>query len=247
MDVTTISIITALLAGAISFLSPCCLPLVPGYLAVVAPPGAVGVGGMAAQPPRSLIRILLFLLGFMSVFVALGLTASAIGRALAINRDIVSFAAGSALVAMGLLMLRPRGLAFGMMSRPAGSLAGRLGSAGPLFAGAAFAVAWTPCIGPVLAGVLALAAATGTLASGGVLLGVYALGLSIPFLLVGLAFNRGYARLRTAARARTAINAISSLLLIAMGLLVASDRLAMLNTGLQRLAAGWGIEFWRYM
>lgn len=247
MDVTTITILTALLAGAISFLSPCCLPLVPGYLAVVAPPGAVGAVGTSEQPPKSVMRIVLFLFGFMSVFVALGLTASAIGRALAVNRDIVSFAAGSALVGMGLLMLRPRGLAFGLMSGPAGSFAGRLGSAGPLLAGAAFAVAWTPCIGPVLAGVLTLAAATGTVASGGVLLAVYAAGLSIPFLLVGLAFNRGYARLRTAARARTAINRVSGVLLIAMGLLVASDRLAMLNIGLQRLAAGWGVEFWRYM
>lgn len=99
----------------------------------------------------------------------------------------------------------------------------------------------------MLAGVLTLAAATGTVASGGVLLAFYAVGLSISFLLVGLAFNRGYGRLRTAARARTAINAVSSLLLIAMGLLVASDQLAVLNSGLQRLAVGWGVEFWRYM
>lgn len=247
MDVTTITIMTALLAGAISFLSPCCLPMVPGYLAVIAPPGAAGLTAAPARRHESLPRIVLFLIGFSAVFVALGLTASAIGRALAINRDFLALAAGSALVLMGMFTLRPRGLAFGGLSGPAGSLASRISSAGPLMAGAAFAVAWTPCIGPVLAGVLTLAATTGSVASGGVLLGVYALGLSIPFLLVGLAFGRGYARLRAASRARMLVNGLAGALLIVMGLLVASDRLAYLNIAAQRVAAGWGADFWRYM
>lgn len=245
MDATTISIVAAFAAGALSFLSPCCLPLVPGYLAVVSPPTDSEPGRLMASP--SAVRIALFLVGFCSVFVMLGVTASALGQQLAANRTELSLVAGSGIAFMGLLMLRPAGLAFPFLSGPAAALGKRTGNSAPLLAGAGFAVAWTPCIGPVLAGVLAMSATADSARSGAALLAIYALGLSIPFVMVGIAFSRVHGRLRRLARARRLMRATGGALLIGMGLLVASDTLFLVNIAVQRTAASWGVDVWQLL
>lgn len=180
----------ALVAGALSFLSPCVLPLVPPYLCYMA---GVSVDDLR-QTSRASVRgqgrivvaAVLFVLGFSTVFVALGAGASSIGYLLRTNLDWLSIIAGLAIIAMGLNFLGVFRIAF--LSREArfqapserGSLLGAYAM------GLAFAFGWTPCIGPVLGAILGVAGSTQTVGSGAGLLAVYSLGLGIPFLLAAI-------------------------------------------------------------
>ncbi len=179
----------AFLAGVLSFSSPCCLPLLPGYVAYVS-------GGTTAQrPSRTMTAAVLFTVGFGVMFTALGATASWLGAALLAGRPGLIRASGVLVVAVGALTVagaEPR-----VLARERRPLALHRIPMGPLFAaplGAAFALGWTPCIGPVLAGVLAAAAATSTVAVGAGLLAVYAAGLAVPFLGLAWAVARGQRR-----------------------------------------------------
>lgn len=180
----------ALVAGALSFLSPCVLPLVPPYLCYMAGVSVDDLRQPSASAGRGQGRIVaaavLFVLGFSTVFVALGAGASSIGYLLRTNLDWLSVVAGLAIIAMGLNFLGVFRIAF--LSREArfqapserGSLLGAYAM------GLAFAFGWTPCIGPVLGAILGVASSTQTVGSGAGLLAVYSLGLGIPFLLAAL-------------------------------------------------------------
>ncbi|TMK28773.1 MAG: cytochrome C biogenesis protein [Actinobacteria bacterium] len=180
----------ALIAGVLSFTSPCCLPLMPGYVSYVS--GVAGSGSeIVAVRARVLGAALLFVLGFTTVFTLLGASASVIGSALLANRQVLIRVGGTFVILMGLVTM---GLfRFPLLYRERRVDLGRIRS-GPLGAvplGMAFAVGWTPCIGPVLAGILTAAASTGTAISGATLLFVYSLGLGIPFILLALGYARG--------------------------------------------------------
>lgn len=179
----------ALFAGLLSFVSPCVLPLVPPYLCYI---GGVSLDQLTDEGSNSVARRRValssfsFVLGFSTVFVMLGATASVIGRLVASYLDVLAIVAGGVIIIMGLHFLGLLKIPFlyrqarmEVSSRPAGPL-------GAYVVGLAFAIGWTPCIGPVLAAILAVAGSEQTLTRGALLLGVYSLGLGIPFIAAGL-------------------------------------------------------------
>lgn len=211
----------ALVAGVISFTAPCTLPLLPGYVSYVS--------GLASQPeadgngPREVMTgALLFALGFTVVFTAMGATASAVGWFLARHTVWLNRVAGGLIVVMGLSfagvlrlpwLSRERRIDLGRFARgPA--------SAVPL--GAAFALGWTPCIGPVLAGILTTAAVQGTVSRGAFLLFVFSAGLALPFLWVALGVVRGRSRFDWLRRRARAVEATGGVVLVIMGIAVAT-------------------------
>ena len=207
----------ALLAGIVSFASPCVFPLVPGYLSFVA-------GGEERDEQRPLLPILLFIAGFAAVFTALGAFTGSITRILRSSAGIRI--SGLLIVAFGVLMLL-YALRLGSPSlfterRP---LLQRVhpGRAWAFPLGVAFGAGWTPCIGPVLAGVLALAAAQGGSLRGALLLFVYSMGLGIPFLLVGLGLRHLMGALAFVKRNYHWIAGVAGVVMVAIGVLVATN------------------------
>jgi cytochrome c-type biogenesis protein len=234
----------AFLAGVVSFISPCVLPLVPGYLSAVT--GASYRGQSAPPPLRSVVPAsLLFLAGFLAVFVALGATASVIGSALAKERSTFNLVAGGFVVAMGAAMLADATLPALGLGR-AGATVHRLAAAkgGPVALGVAFAFCWTPCIGPVLASILVLAGASLTLSQGVLLLFVYGLGLALPFILCSLAFARALAAFRRLRELYRALQFVGGAVLIAMGVLLMTNRLYVVNIYAQHLLAWLHLDWW---
>ena len=225
----------AFAAGLLSFVTPCVLPLVPGYLSTVsgAAPGASGRRVAVASLP--------FIAGFTAVFVALGAAAAAVGGLLDENRRLVLQGAGLVVVVlgfafMGLLPVR----FFDRLAAP--SLvegAHRRGSSALL--GAAFGVCAAPCIGPVLATILALASDADTVAQGSLLLLVYSAGLAIPFVLVGIGFARTMRASRWLRDRYGAVRIASGGILVAVGLLLFFDRFWWLNVGFNRMFELFGI------
>ncbi|MGH6771258.1 MAG: cytochrome c biogenesis CcdA family protein [Xanthobacteraceae bacterium] len=184
-----VSIFAALFAGLISFLSPCVLPLVPPYLAYLA--GASVERLAEAEPEQQVkretfIASLLFVGGFATVFVALGAGASAIGSLLRFYSHELSIVAGIAIIVMGLHFLGITPIRF-LHRQARMEIAKPVGLWGAYAMGFAFALGWTPCIGPILATILAIAASEATVAKGAGLLAVYSLGLGVPFVIAGLA------------------------------------------------------------
>lgn len=216
---------TALLAGVISFVSPCVLPLVPGYLSFIAGESAETLRGPRPWVQRlgTLGPALLFVAGFAAVFVVLGAGASAVGGFLLQWKNEAAIAGGVFVALFGLLMtgwLRPAWLLrdYRLIDRvPA--IQGPL----PVFAlGVAFGFGWTPCIGPILGGILTLAAASGNTATGMVLLAVYAAGLGLPFLLAALCVDWLAARTGVIARHARHVQVVAGVLMIVMGVALAS-------------------------
>ena len=169
------TVLAAFAVGFVSFISPCVLPLVPGYLSAVS---GVSVGELQ-RGERSLVRVLLpaivFCLSFTVVFVALGMTATGLGQTLQDSRQTLDKVAGAVIIALGVLfLLTPFVPKLNREWRPE-ALISRAGSGGPLIAGAAFAFAWTPCIGPTLGAILTAASTQDALSDGAVLLLFYSL------------------------------------------------------------------------
>jgi cytochrome c-type biogenesis protein len=289
-------------AGILSFLSPCVLPLVPGYLSMVTgleaseleaatggprpihdEPDAHaiaghGAGGLAtatatatatasavtAAPPTTgrppitpLLRgILLFIAGFTVVFVALGAAASGLGHLLGTHKQALSIASGAIVILLGAVLLLgavPATAWARLGSGPAGVAARVVGErrfsvrpsalgtwAAPVM-GMAFAFAWTPCIGPVLGAITALAATRGTLAGGAGLLFAYSLGLGVPFLVVGLAFGRLTDVLGRARRGLWVVHLVCGVILIGFGILLVTGNLSWLAEQMQTLMRHVGL------
>lgn len=187
---TDLSLLTVFLAGLISFLSPCVLPLVPPYLTYLAGSTLDRMTGEvdAATRRRAVLTALFFVAGFTTVFVLLGATASVLGGVLRRHATTLSVVAGVAIIVMGLHFL---GLfRIGLLYREARlQVTKPLGLWGAYVMGLAFAFGWTPCIGPVLAAVLAVAGSSQTVTSGMALLGLYSLGLGVPFVLAAFAMG----------------------------------------------------------
>lgn len=212
----------ALVAGLISFTAPCTLPLLPGYVSYVSGMSSSGGAGATGTRSRVLLGASLFVLGFTVVFVAMGVTASGLGLLLAQNTRLLNLVAGGFIVVMGLLtagVLRVRWLQRQFRHDVSGLGRGPR-SAFPL--GAAFAFGWTPCVGPVLAAVLATAASTATMTRGAVLLAAYSLGLGVPFLLLAFGVARGGGRLQWLRRHTRKLEVAGGILLVVMGFAVMS-------------------------
>jgi len=237
-----VGVFAALAAGVISFLSPCVLPLVPGYLSAVSGVSAAELEDAGWR--RVLGPSLLFVASFSAIFVLLGLTATGLGAALHEHERLLSKLAGALIVAMGVLFVASLFVARLNREWHVDALLERAGKGGPLVAGAAFAIAWTPCIGPTLGAILSAASLTDSAARGAFLLAVYSAGLAIPFLLTAVAFSRATAAFAVVKRHYQAIVASGGLILIAMGLLIWTGELTRLNAEAQSWLSSLGLDFW---
>jgi len=235
----------AFAAGLVSFLSPCCLPLVPGYLAAVA--GGTPADERRGLDPHVLARSGVFVGTFSLIFIGFGLTATALGSFLFDNQPLLNKLAGVMIIAMGLLFI---GSVFILRLnrewRP-DALIARAGKGGPVVAGAAFAVAWTPCVGPTLGAILGLAATSQGTAQGAALLAVYSAGLALPFLFSAIAFDAATRSFAFFKRHYVAIQVGSGVVLVAMGVLVLTGELFRLNIEAQQFLDRWGLNFFRSM
>ncbi|MEA2348387.1 MAG: cytochrome c-type biosis protein [Thermoleophilaceae bacterium] len=232
------TVLIALAAGFISFASPCVLPLVPGYLAAISGGPAV-IDGKPAD--GLMVRAVIFVLTFSAVFICAGLATTALGSSLLANKQLLTRVSGAAILLMGLLFI---GSAFFLRLnrdwRPPG-LIERAGKGGPVIAGLAFAVAWTPCVGPTLGAILGLATAQGSISQGALLLAVYSVGLAIPFLLSALGVGAAERSFGWIKRHYVPIQIVSGAILVAMGVLMVTGQLFQLNIQLNSLFGGWGL------
>ncbi len=233
--VSQINTAVAFGAGLVSFLSPCVLPLVPGYLSFVAGVSMDELKAGADTRKRVIINTLAFVLGFSLVFIALGASATAIGAFLLAKQRVIAQIAGALVIVFGLHTMGVLRIPFLYREKRAQITNKPAGLAGAFLVGLAFAFGWTPCIGPILASILSLAAAEETLGAGIGLLAVYSLGLGIPFLLTALAFNRFITVFDQVKKHMRAVEIVSGLLLVGVGVLLMTDGLTMLASWFQRI------------
>ncbi|CAN5789328.1 cytochrome c biogenesis protein CcdA [soil metagenome] len=234
-----ISVVVAFGAGVVSFLSPCVLPLLPSYLSFIT---GLTVDELSDADPAARARIrrrtvvhgLLFILGFTLVFMALGVSASAIGQFMRFNQGWIRRLAGVVIVILGLhitglvrIPFLQRERRVHLRERPAGLF-------GSVLVGFAFGAGWTPCIGPILGTILTLAGTTGQVETGARLLAVYSAGLGAPFLLAAVGFNSFLAGLRRIRSWLRPIEIGSGLVLVAMGVLIFTNTFAILAAFLNR-------------
>jgi cytochrome c-type biogenesis protein len=241
--VDTPSLALAFAAGFVSFVSPCCLPLVPGYLATVAGASPSELGSRV--DPRVVGRSVAFVATFSLIFVLLGLGATTIGAFLFDSQPTLNKVAGVAIIAMGSLFLGSLFITrLNAEWRPE-RLVERAGRGGPIIAGAAFAIAWTPCVGPTLGAILGLASTTGGTGQGALLLSVYSAGLAVPFLFSAVAFNAATRTFVLFKRHYAPIQAGAGVLLIAMGVLVLTGELFRLNIEVQQFLDQVGLNIFQ--
>ncbi len=239
------TVIAAFAVGFISFISPCVLPLVPGYLSAVSGYTLADMKSGDRGLAKILLPAIVFCLSFTAVFVALGMTATGLGSTLQDSRGTLDKIAGAVIIALGLFfLLTPFVPRLNKEWRP-DALISRAGSGGPLVAGAAFAVAWTPCIGPTLGSILSAAATQDTVGKGGMLLAFYSAGLAVPFLLTAVAFTRATTAFRWLRDHYLVITAISGLILITMGVMLFTGELTNLNIKAQEWLDGLGLNFFK--
>ena len=235
-----IGVLTALFAGLVSFLSPCVLPLVPGYISAVT---GVSVGELEdVDWRRVLVPSLLFIGSFSAIFIVLGLASTGIGQTLRDHRDTLEKVAAAMIVAMGVFFVLAAVITRLNREWHVGALLARAGKGGPLVAGAAFAIAWTPCIGPTLAAILSAAALSGSAAHGALLLAVYSAGLGIPFLLTAIAFGRMTSAFAVVKRHYPVVIGAGGAVLIAMGVLIWTGEFTQLNIEAQKLTQDLGLN-----
>ena len=236
-----VGVLAAVAAGLVSFLSPCVLPLVPGYLSAV-----VGVAPNElehAGTRRVLVPSLLFVASFSAIFILLGLGATAIGSAFAAHRDTFNKVAAALIVALGAFFVLTPFITRLNREWHIDTLMRRAGRGGPFVAGAAFAVAWTPCVGPTLSAILSAAAVSNSELHGAVLLAFYSAGLAIPFLLTSLAFTRMTLMFARIKRHFGVVMFVGGAVLIAMGIMIWTGELTRLNVEAQSVLSKAGLDF----
>ena len=237
-------VVIAFAGGVVSFLSPCVIPLVPVYLSITT---GLGVAELESGDRASLGRVArgagLFVAGFSAVFIALGLSVTALGSTLLRNQIPITRLAGVVVIVMAIVMLASTVATGRLTSREVRfhPQLHRYGGWTAPVAGAAFAFGWTPCIGPVLGSVLAVAAGQGGVLRGGVLLAVYSAGLGLPFLATGLLFHRAVGALRWTRQHSRALVRASAALLGVYGAVLALDQLAWMTLRLQAAAESLGL------
>lgn len=236
------TVVAAFAVGLISFVSPCVLPLVPGYLSTIS-----GVSFADIEAGRGRAKVLgpaiLFCLSFTVMFVALGMTATGLGSTLQDHRLVLQKIAGVVLMVLGLLFIAT--LFVNRLNRewrPEALLA-RASTGGPIVAGLAFAVAWLPCTGPTLGAILTAAGTEGDVGQGGVLLAFYALGLAVPFILSAVAYSSVSGLFRFFRDHYGLITVVSGLVLIVMGGLLYANELTRLNSEALSVMEDLGINF----
>jgi cytochrome c-type biogenesis protein len=231
-DSATLGVAIAFTAGLLSFLSPCVLPLVPSYVTFLT---GMSIENVARARRVALLHALLFVAGFTAIFVALGAGASALGVLLGVYRTWIGRIGGVLLIVFGFLLLE-------VLTIPALSRERRVylaekpvGLLGSLLVGIAFGAGWTPCIGPILGGILSLASVSASMSRGLGLLLAYSAGLAVPFLLAALAIDRFVAVLARMRRGLVWVSRVSGALLIGVGVLLVTGYFTVLASWLQQL------------
>src|ERR1700689_232956 len=238
---TGVGIPIALAAGLVSFLSPCVLPLVPGYLSTV-----IGVTpadlreGVGVR--RVLVPSLLFIASFSAIFILLGLSATVIGSTLNQHKHALEQVGGALIVAMGAIFLATPFVRFLNREWHPDGLLRLAGRGGPLIAGAAFAIAWTPCTSLTLGAILTQTAISSSAAHGALLLAFSSAGLAIPFLLIALAFERMTNALSVVKRHFPVIIAVGGAVMITLGVLILTGEFTILNNQANALLQGTGLD-----
>ncbi|MEY3586895.1 MAG: hypothetical protein RJB32_191 [Actinomycetota bacterium] len=218
----------SLLAGILTFISPCVLPLVPGYLGYVS--------GTAGSRGRVVLGALLFVLGFTAVFVSLGVLAGTAGLIFLVNNPWIQVVLGLLVVVFGLTMIGQ----FGFLQQTLKlNLSPRVGLLGAPLLGVVFAVGWTPCIGPTLSAVLVLASDSSDPLRGGILATAYSLGIGIPFLLIAMGVSWATASVSFVKRHIRTFNLIGGWLLVLIGVLIATGLWNRFVTFIQEVTAGY--------
>ena len=238
MDSASLGIPISFTAGVLSFLSPCVLPLIPSYVSFIT---GLSIDDVQRSRRITLIHSLLFIAGFTLVFLALGATATVLGRALFRHRDWVGRIGGILVIILGLYLLGVFNLGALNRERRVHIATKPLGYLGTLVVGMAFAAGWTPCIGPILGGVLTYTASSADLSRGLVLLFAYSVGLAVPFLLAALMIDRFMELFQRYRGALMWISWASGVLLIVVGVLMITGSMTVLSAWLQR----WTPEFLR--
>ncbi len=226
----------ALLAGLISFVSPCVVPLVPGYLGYVSSMAGAGTPGRSSRP-RLILGVLLFVLGFTAVFVVLGVAFASLGTRVEEQLDVITRILGVLVVVMGFVFL---GSVPFMQRERRIHLSPKAGLWGAPLLGIVFGLGWTPCIGPTLAAVLTLSLSEATATRGVILAVVYSLGLGLPFIALAVWMERSRSVLAWLRRHRLALMRIGGGLLIVLGLLLVTGLWTQITNAMQ----GWIDGFW---
>jgi cytochrome c-type biogenesis protein len=239
---TEVNAFVAFAAGVFSFLSPCVLPLIPSYLSFVSGVSLEDMRGAQAAArvrTRVVLNSVAFILGFSLVFISLGASASFLGGLFLGYRNAIRLAGGLFVLLVGLYLVGlfkiaalERYLQFNLKDKPAGYL-------GSILVGITFAVAWTPCVGPVLGAVLAMAGASGEVGRGIFLLSSYAAGLAVPFFLSALAVNSFLQFSERFRRYIHAVHVMGGVLLIIAGVLLITDYMTFLNAYVLRFTPDW--------
>ena len=244
MDATNISLPFAFLAGLVSFLSPCVLPVVPAYLSFVSGLSMeeLSKGSAATARRTAALHAALFILGFLLVFMTLGASATAAGQAFNRMLPTITRVGGVIVIVFGILLLDwvrmpplARDLRVHLQTKPSGAV-------GSVVVGVVFGAGWTPCIGPILATILLYASMEATVMRGTVLLAVYGLGLGVPFLVAAIAFNGFLTSLEVFRRWARPIQRVAGILLVVIGVLLVTGRFATVSASLADLGQWIDLE-----
>jgi cytochrome c-type biogenesis protein len=234
----SVGLYAAFTAGLVSFVSPCVLPIVPGYLSFMSGVNLSGLKGSEAPPGltrRVGLTSALFVLGFSTVFVALGAAATLVGDALRQYKRELGMVGGVVIIILGLHTAGLVPIKWLLYEKRAEVKGRPMGLIGAYIVGLAFAFGWTPCIGPILASVLLIAAREETVGRGVLLLVAYSAGLGIPFILSGFAINGFFAAFQRMRRYMRAVEYVAGALLVAVGVLLLTDRLTILSRYFSKL------------
>ena len=223
-----VSFLSALFGGILTFLAPCTLPLIPGYIAFIG--GGTSLSGELRR--RMFLNAVLFVVGFSLVFILYGVASGALGKFITLYRKEIAQAGGVIIVILGLFTLdifSLPNLRFGGSWRLPKSI-GAGSRSGAFLLGFLFALGWSPCLGPILGTILVLAGTTGTALSGGLLLGVYSLGLALPFLFIAYFYGTALSYLPRLARYLPMVQKLGGVVIILIGLLLVVGQFGILNT-----------------
>jgi cytochrome c-type biogenesis protein len=231
-----IGIFLALSAGFLSFLSPCVLPLVPSYVSFIT---GMSLDDLQHARRTALVHTLLFVSGFTLIFLALGATATVFGRLLLANQIWISRVGGALVILFGLVLLGVIKVGALSQERRVHLSDKPLGYLGTVVVGIAFGAGWTPCLGPILGGILTYTASSANLTQGLVLLGAYSMGLAVPFVLASVALGRFFVVFAWFRKHLRLVNAIAGVMLIVVGLLMVTGRFAMLSSFFVQFTPDW--------
>lgn len=232
MEAVSLGVVISFTAGLLSFLSPCVLPLIPSYVTFVT---GLSLEDVQRSRKTALVHALLFVAGFSLIFLALGATATAVGRLLLLHRQWISRVGGVLVVLLGLYLLGAFNMRFLARERRVHISNKPLGYLGTVLVGIAFGAGWSPCIGPILGGILTYTATQAELRRGLILLGAYSLGLAIPFLLAAVAVERFITVFQRFRSKLVWVDRVAGALLVIVGILMLTNYMTVLTGYLQGL------------